>query len=209
LQTHKNFTYHGLYNRNNLSKLLKENNIKLVCIFSIWPESYSYTLAESVANNIPVLAMDIGAVGQRVKRDGLGWLLEIGTPIPEIYQAIKGIFNDKEGYRNTVKSVSENKIISIAGMCDEYDKLYSTFKLDDGNNIDAEKLKNFIKINYLYSANFERKKEEMYNGFEREKKEISTAYEEVIAGMLSSNAWRIGRSFIWFPRKIRDLVKRK
>jgi len=202
LQAHKNFTYHGPYYRNHLSKLFNENNIKLVCIFSIWPESYSYTLAESIANNVPVLAMDIGAVGERVKKNKSGWLLKTDASIPEIYQAIKDIFKDKEGYRNVVKSVSENKPVSIAGMCSEYDKLYSAFKLER-KKIEAEKLRSFLKTNYLYSVSFEMKQ----NAFGREKKEISAAYEEVIAGMLSSNTWRIGRFLTWFPRKIKDLIK--
>jgi len=195
LQAYKKFTYHGLYCRNDLGKLFMENNIKLVCIFSIVPESYSYTLAESVASNVPVLAMDIGAVGERVKENKLGWLLKTDASIPEIYRAIKGIFKDKEGYINIAKSVSECKIASIAGMCSEYDKLYSAFKLER-KNIEAEKLRSFLKTNYLYNANFE-----------REKKEISAAYEEVIAGMLSSYTWRAGRLLTWLPRKIMNIIR--
>jgi len=230
LQTHKNFTYHGLYYRNDLGKLFKDNNIKLVCIFSIWPESYSYTLTESVANNVPVLAIDIGAVGERVKKNKLGWLLKTNADIPEIYRTIKDIFNDKENYKNVSKSIFENKIIGIAEMCNEYDKLYSAFKLDKGKKIETEKLKAFLKINYLYSTNFEREKRginnsfdkekkeiyasfeeaknQIYNSFEGEKKEIYASFEEVKAGIFSSYTWRIGRLITWFPRKIRGLIKR-
>ena len=45
---------HGRYNRDELPNLLKENKINLVCNLSIWPETYSYTLTETISSGVPV-----------------------------------------------------------------------------------------------------------------------------------------------------------
>ena len=65
-----NYIFHGQYTRGELPQLLVDNDIDLVCIFATWPETYSYTLTESYMAKVPVLTFDIGAVGDRVKKDG-------------------------------------------------------------------------------------------------------------------------------------------
>jgi hypothetical protein len=126
---YNHFINHGEFEREHLNKMLKDYNIKLVCLFSIWPETYSYTLTESVSNNIPLFAIDEGAIGQRIRENKLGWLIKNGTDIPEIYQKIKDIFNNKNEYRNVSKSISEYKIKNLREMCSEYDNIYSNYKI--------------------------------------------------------------------------------
>ena len=147
-----NFKYHGEYDRNKLNTLFIENNIKLVCNFSVWPEVFSYTLSESVLNNIPVLAIDLGAVGQRIKENNLGWLVKNGIAIPELYDKIKDIFNDKEEYKIISKYVKNYRSRNVEEMCNEYDKIYSGYKVNGNINIDREKMKIFIKKNYALSV---------------------------------------------------------
>lgn len=67
----QNYTYHGSYRRGELPQLLREHQIDLVCLFPIWPETYSYTLTESYMAKIPVISYDIGAIAERLKRDKL------------------------------------------------------------------------------------------------------------------------------------------
>ena len=124
-----NFIEHGEYHRNNLKKLFIDNNIKLVCIFSVCPETYCYTLSESIANNVPILAIDIGAVGQRVKENNWGWLIKNGNDISEIYKVIVKIFNEKTEYKLISKIVASSKIKSVREMSDDYNKIYSSFKV--------------------------------------------------------------------------------
>ena len=66
-----NYINHGAYKRGELPQLLIDNDIDLVCIFATWPETYSYTLTECYMAKIPVITFDIGAVGDRVKKDKL------------------------------------------------------------------------------------------------------------------------------------------
>jgi GT2 family glycosyltransferase len=189
---YKRFNHHGGYYREELSELFRENRIKLICIFSIWPETYSYTLTESIANNIPVLAIDIGAVGQRVKENNLGWLIKYGANISEIYQNINNIYNDKNGYRNVIKSISNYKIKNLEEMCNEYDKIYSSYKIYRDKNIHMEKLKVFIKENYLISKNIASSNTNIY----KEKEMIYNFY-----------YLHTGKANILFQKRINNLIK--
>jgi GT2 family glycosyltransferase len=190
---YKHFIYHGEYERNELNKLFKANNIKLVCIFSIWPETYSYTLTESVSNNIPVLAIDLGAVGQRVRENNLGWLIEKDTDISEIYQRIKNIFDDKNGYKAVSKSVSNYKIKKLGEMCNEYDNIYSSYKIDRNEGDYTEKIKTFIKENYLRSIYKTDNKNKQYK---KEKQLIYASY--------SRHIWR---TITWFSQNMIKLIQ--
>ena len=149
---YKHFIYHGEYNRDELNVLFKRNNIKLVCIFSTWPETFCYTFAESIANNIPVLAIDYGAVGRRIKENNLGWLIKDDISASNIYKMIKNIFNDKRGYRIVSRSVLNYKIKNLQEMGNEYDKLYSVSEHDRNRNSQIEEIKIFTKENYLFNT---------------------------------------------------------
>jgi len=66
-----NYINHGAYSREELPQLSIDNQIDLVCMFNICPETYSYTLTETYMARVPVLSYDIGAIGDRLKKDGL------------------------------------------------------------------------------------------------------------------------------------------
>lgn len=66
-----NYINHGAYKRGELPQLLVDNNIDLVFISTIVPETYCYTLTECYMAEVPILAFDIGAVGDRVVKDNL------------------------------------------------------------------------------------------------------------------------------------------
>ena len=67
----KNTIDHGPYDRKELPQKLVKNQIDLVCMFSVCPETYSYTLSETFMAKIPVLAYDLGAIADRIKKDNL------------------------------------------------------------------------------------------------------------------------------------------
>lgn len=69
-------TYHGRYTPDQIVGLLSVARIDLGLQLSTWPETFSYTLSEYAMAGIPVVALPRGAVGERVSRDGLGWIVE-------------------------------------------------------------------------------------------------------------------------------------
>lgn len=121
----KYFVNHGPYNREDLPKLLKEHNIKLVCMFSIWPETYSYTLTESISAGVPVLAINLGAVGERIQKYKLGWVISPNTPKENYAEEIEKVLSHPREYSKVLKSIREYKIKTTGQMADDYDKVYS------------------------------------------------------------------------------------
>ena len=108
----KNYTYHGRYQRSELSNLLKKNEINLICFFQIWPETYSYTLNEAVAAGIPVLSFDIGAGAERVKKHHLGWVIDVNSSVNQIVKKLDEIASNKEEYNTTEFSITDEGYIS-------------------------------------------------------------------------------------------------
>lgn len=113
---------HGFYNRNDFCRLIHEIKPSYIGILSIWPETYCHTLTEAWNCGIPVLTIDIGALGERVKANGGGFFL---SEDPEIaYNEIINISKDKKEYVKTVNEIKDIKFKSIKQMGNEYDKIY-------------------------------------------------------------------------------------
>ncbi|OED29867.1 glycosyltransferase [Methanosphaera sp. WGK6] len=120
---------HGPYKRSEFCKLVHEIKPQFIGIFSIWPETYCHTMTESLGCGIPILAMDIGALGERIKRDGGGFL--ISSNPKEAYTNILEIVNDSDKYNNVVKQIPSIKFKTTKEMAEEYMELYNKY-LNDG-----------------------------------------------------------------------------
>lgn len=68
----------GKYSRASLPARILENDIDVVLIPSIWPETFSYTSQEAMLMGVPVACFDIGAPAERVKE------YDKGIVIPQI-----------------------------------------------------------------------------------------------------------------------------
>jgi GT2 family glycosyltransferase/glycosyltransferase involved in cell wall biosynthesis len=69
------FTVHGRYEPGELPALLDHYRVALVLYPSAGPETFSYTLSEAWASGRPVLVPPIGALDERVRGSGAGWVL--------------------------------------------------------------------------------------------------------------------------------------
>ncbi len=127
LKSRPGYIYHGRYVREELPSLLKKNNIDLICIFSIWPETFSYTLSEAFIAKVPVITYNIGAVAERVQRDNLGYIVDYHTSVEEILDKIEKISKDEEGYRKIVNNFDNLEMKTLEKMLDEYKQLYSKY----------------------------------------------------------------------------------
>lgn len=117
---------HGAYNSDEIVELLQKNNIQIVCILSIWPETYSYTLTESLLAGIPVLVTDIGALGERVRAQEVGWLVEYNAKAEKILAVLKEIKDNSDNYKKVVEQVSNCKLKTAGNMCIEYYNVYES-----------------------------------------------------------------------------------
>ena len=141
----KGFVNHGKYKREELSSLLKENNIKIVCLLSTWPETFSYTLTESIACGVPVIAYDFGAIAERIKKYKLGWTIPINSSVSIIFDYINNIHKSPNQYASVIKSLNEYKYRNTKEMAGDYDKLYKKHNNYVKNKTDMVKLKELIK----------------------------------------------------------------
>ena len=158
----KNYIYHGLYKRENLQKILMDNNINLICFFQKWPETYSYTLNEAISAGIPVLSFDIGAGAERIKKYNFGWTIDINSTISEINDKINDVVSDKVNYEEKIDSIKKYNIKNIDQMCCEYDKLYNNtteisnkkfiYKFENLNNIILPSENELEKLNEILNS---------------------------------------------------------
>ena len=135
----KNYIFHDTYNRSEIAKLLKENNIDLVLLLAIWPETYCYTLTESAIAEIPVLALSYGALEERIKESEIGWLLPKFASNEDVENKIKEIFENEEEYNRVVLNMKKYKenLRTIPEMSKYYVEMYNQFnknKSEDHSN---------------------------------------------------------------------------
>lgn len=71
----KNVKVLGKYKVANLSNLIEKEQIDIVFIPSVWPETFSYTTAEAMSMGLPVACFDIGAPAERVKENNSGCVI--------------------------------------------------------------------------------------------------------------------------------------
>jgi len=111
----------GYYDVNLLEKVISDKKINLVIQPSIFPETYSYTLSESIQCNIPVLARDIGALGDRVKRYGYGWVYRYYR---ELVSKLRWLIDNKDVVKQKSLELKDKKIGSSVAMAKWYGAEY-------------------------------------------------------------------------------------
>ncbi|HEV7518965.1 MAG TPA: glycosyltransferase [Thermoanaerobaculia bacterium] len=67
----------GYYRTGSLPRLLRRDRVDLALLPSIVPESFSLVLSECRAAGVPVLAFDLGAVGERLRAEGGGLVVPL------------------------------------------------------------------------------------------------------------------------------------
>lgn len=149
LKDYDNYKYHGEYQKKDLPKLLNDYHIDLVLMLSICPESFSYVLSETAYAKIPVIALDIGAIGNRTKQMGIGIVLDYKSDYKKIIENMKSIFDEKN-YKKYLKKLDQVKIDSTENMLNAIEKVYSNtiiFNTNKNYNMLNARLKRY-KIMY-------------------------------------------------------------
>ena len=179
-----NYMNHGLYKKDELPQLLVDHQVDLVCMFSPCPETYSYTLTEAYMAKIPVLAFDVGAVGDRIKKDKLGWVLPVNSTITQIREKISEIQEDREGYENVKKNYGSYQFKTTEEMQEYYEELYAwIFDKDKKNNvIDVADI-----YEYYYQNQILEKKDEIRDLHKKYHKEII----KMKAAYDNSTSWKL------------------
>ena len=95
---------HGPYRPEDAVALLRAYGADIVLFPNHAPESFSYSLSEAWAAGVPVLAGPRGAIGERVRRHGGGWLLGERYDAAEVAQRLRSLLDEGNGELARVKS---------------------------------------------------------------------------------------------------------
>jgi glycosyltransferase involved in cell wall biosynthesis len=97
-------------------------------ILSIWPETFCHTLTELWACGLPVLAFDTGAVADRIRAHGGGWLVELKN-LEALVSCLADIRSDPSQFAGKLEDVrhwqsGEGRLHTSRWMADNYWRVY-------------------------------------------------------------------------------------
>lgn len=121
-----NYTKIGQYKREDLPELMQKYEIDLVGILPIWPETFCYTLSESVLCGVPVIASDIGAISERIHKHLCGWIVEQNSSWKDILDKIEYIRLHSEEYQKVKAELKNVPVETIEMMLNRYIDVYQS-----------------------------------------------------------------------------------
>lgn len=131
-----NFVKTGGYERDELPDLLEKYQIDLVCILSVCPETYCYTLSEAILSGIPVIVTDVGALGERVRELQCGWIVPPDATYEDVLGIICEIKDKGEVYKEKKMSAVRAQIKDTEEMCNEYRRIYNQTMSNSKHNFE-------------------------------------------------------------------------
>ena len=128
---------HGTYERETFGDLVARIAPDLAAILSVWPETYCHTLAECWASGLPVVGVDIGAVGERIGAHGGGWLLPFPATAGDLHRLLDRLATDLDDRQARAAEVArwqdgEGRRHDTAWMASRYAALYAPLLRDTG-----------------------------------------------------------------------------
>jgi glycosyltransferase involved in cell wall biosynthesis len=135
-----NLVKHGTYKQQDVPQLLSENKIDIVCILSVLPETFCYTLSEAVYSNVPVFVTDIGASGDRVKRHQYGWTVPVDYTGEQMSAYLLQILENRSEYALKKKIVTEFQEITFSEMAETYKNIYQVFQCENPKEADFDRV---------------------------------------------------------------------
>lgn len=122
-------TLHGPYLRETFAERARAIAPDIGAVLSRWPETHSHTLTELWAVGLPVLGLDLGAVGERIRAHGGGWLMPPDSAPGAVLERLAAIARDPAGLSRRRLELrawqqGEGAARDTAAMAADYDRLY-------------------------------------------------------------------------------------
>jgi len=115
---------HGTYSRGEFAARVADIAPHVAAILSPWPETYSHTLSECWSAGVPVVASDLGALGERLRAaEGGGWLVD-PEDVAGIYDQLVTIADDPDGWQEMRAGATTKHLRSEAAMAADYAHVY-------------------------------------------------------------------------------------
>jgi GT2 family glycosyltransferase/glycosyltransferase involved in cell wall biosynthesis len=129
LEDTPNVVLYGPYERGMFAEMARKIAPHFGAVLSIWPETFCHTLTEMWAAGLPVAAFDLGAVGERIRRHGGGWLIDEVTP-EAVMQSLVSIASDDTDFEARLAEIAVwqqglGTHETCTWMADRYHEVYS------------------------------------------------------------------------------------
>jgi GT2 family glycosyltransferase/glycosyltransferase involved in cell wall biosynthesis len=140
----RNVVLHGQYRRDELADHIRAIRPHIGAILSIWPETYCHTLTELWACGVPVFVFDMGALGERLREYGGGWLVAPDRGAAGLFEELRALKHNQADIRSRVEAVlgwqhRKGRYYDRKAMGAQYDALYrSIFSRDRPFDIPEE-----------------------------------------------------------------------
>jgi len=125
---------HGAYRESEVGALLAAYGARVALFPNRVPESFSYALSEAWDAGLAALVPDAGALAERVRAHGGGWVLPAGAGARDIAAALAAHLRESAG---RVES-GHHHVPRIEDMTRSLDALYARFGLDAAAPVDAQ-----------------------------------------------------------------------
>lgn len=133
---------------------LKNHSIDIICLLSKVPETFSYTLSESVRSGIPVISTDLGALGERCIKNKYGWTVSNSKTVNEVLNIIENLTLNRKILEDQKQFLKTLSIKTIDQMIDEYEEQYEVvFNENKIKFIERKKNMEFINNANIKSYN--------------------------------------------------------
>ncbi|WP_268624021.1 glycosyltransferase [Paenibacillus alvei] len=164
----------GAYKRDSIGTLLNESNIHLVCLFSLVPETFSFTLSEAWSAGVPVLVNDRGALGTRVNDGVNGWKIN-DLNASTIVTRINNLFKDTIEYDKVKSYVLNASVPEVNEVSKKYDRLYQNML--EPRNINNE-VRRVLTNEEIYTAlnNINSSNQHLERALKMKEQELQTVY---------------------------------
>lgn len=90
-----NVSITGSYEAGQLAERIADSQAGVALFLSPWPETYCFTLSEAWLNGLYPVALDIGAVAERIRASGQGVLLPVHASAKTINLALMDVFTSE------------------------------------------------------------------------------------------------------------------
>ncbi len=114
----------GYYRPGTLGESLVKNKIAVAVLPSIWPEAYSMVVDECLATGTPVVAFDLGAVGDRLEFWSTGELVHPAQGAAGLAEAVLDTLSGRKIGTDVIRTLP-----NLGRLVQKYTELYRTIRL--------------------------------------------------------------------------------
>ena len=171
---------HGAFRDEEAGAWLRAYGAELALFANAVPESFSYALSDAWSAGLPVLVPPEGALAERVKRHGGGWLLPERFGPAEVAAELKRLFAPQaQAERARVKSElarpDAQRVPSLDDMDHSFDALYRRYGVERGTSaVAASESIDRLLATQIDSALFRAELVQVANALEQERRAMGT-----------------------------------